>query len=560
MTYVSLYRKWRPQTFSQLVGQDHIARTLANSIKAERVAHAYLFAGPRGTGKTSTAKILAKSVNCETGPTPEPCGRCESCRAIVAGNSLDVFEMDAASNRGIDEIRDLRDKVAYAATAGRRKIYIIDEVHMLTEPAFNALLKTLEEPPPHVIFILATTDPNKVPVTISSRCQHFEFRRIPSAALVAHLVKISEAEKIAVDEDVLKIIARQAEGSLRDAIGMLDQLAAYSDKKITKEEAIKFLGLIDASVVEACVDLIISGECGPVFEFVESLVDVGRDLRQFTAALLAYLRDLFVLAQVSGIERQRQLVNAGDETIAGMVEKAELLGAPRIRSFLAETSRLYESLRTAADPRLSLELTLVGLIRGEELTMEAVFRRLERLEGDADGFPVDDIPVRPAEKMKTAVEPAKDAAHPRAAADGPIDSARVTAAWGDIVSRAKKKKLSLGAYLIEGRPAGVNDGCLTIVFGLKSAFAYQELVKEPHSKLLKEVFVEVLGGPIDFNAVLSEAPAQSAAPAPDSNKIVPADDAGEQTAAAAPVNAFEPEEPNVFDLLKESFGAEVVEE
>ncbi|MDP1809613.1 MAG: DNA polymerase III subunit gamma/tau [Actinomycetota bacterium] len=536
MTYVSLYRKWRPQTFSQLVGQDHIARTLANSIKADRVAHAYLFAGPRGTGKTSTAKILAKSVNCGAGPTPEPCGQCESCRTIVAGTSLDVFEMDAASNRGIDEIRDLRDKVAYAAAAGRRKVYIIDEVHMLTEPAFNALLKTLEEPPAHVIFILATTDPNKVPVTISSRCQHFEFRRIPSPALVDHLVKISKAEKIAVDADVLTIIARQSEGSLRDAIGMLDQLAAYSDKKITKEEATKFLGLIDAAVVEACVDLVMAGAGGPVFEFVDSLAEVGRDFRQFTAALLAYLRDLFVLAQVRGIERQRQLVNAGDETIAVMVKKAEFLGAPKIRSFLTEVSRLYENLRTAADQRLSLELTLLGLMRNEELTLEAVSSRLQRLEAGAGHISSGAVAASPAEKTKSTAAPVKSVSKTRAEADGPIDITQVTAAWGDIVNRAKKKKLSLGAYLIEGRPKGVNDGCLMIAFEHKSTFACQELVKEPHAKLLKEVFVEALGGSLDFTVVLSEGAADGAAPAE------PA-----------------PDERNVLDMIKESFGAEVVD-
>lgn len=523
--------------------------TLANSIKADRVAHAYLFAGPRGTGKTSTAKLLAKSVNCGSGPTPEPCGQCESCRAIVAGTSLDVFEMDAASNRGIDEIRDLRDKVAYAATAGRRKVYIIDEVHMLTEPAFNALLKTLEEPPPHVIFILATTDPNKVPVTISSRCQHFEFRRIPAAALVDRLDKISKAEKIAVDADVLAIIARQSEGSLRDAIGMLDQLAAYSEKKITKEEATKFLGLVDAAAVEACVDLVVADEGGPVFEFVDSLAEVGRDFRQFTAALLAYLRDLFVLAYVSDIERQRQLVNAGDETIATMVKKAELLGAPKIRSLLTEVGRLYENLRTAADQRLSLELTLLTLMRDEELTLEAVSSRLQRLEGGARETSVDAVPPPRVEKIKPALTPApapaKRVNKPRAPADGPIDIEQVTAAWGDIVNGAKQKKLSLGAYLIEGRPEGINAGCLTIAFEHKSVFACQELAKEPNAKLLKEVFVDALGGPLDFAVVLSEGAAYVSESAPESRP--------------EPKRPPGPDEQNVLDMIKESFGAEVVD-
>lgn len=548
MTYISLYRKWRPQAFSGLVGQDHITRTLANAIKADRVAHAYLFAGPRGTGKTSTAKILAKSVNCEAGPTPEPCGKCESCQAIIAGTSLDVFEMDAASNRGIDEIRDLRDKVAYAATAGRRKVYIIDEVHMLTEPAFNALLKTLEEPPAHVIFILATTDPNKVPVTISSRCQHFEFRRIPGPALVAHLAKISKAEGIAADDEVLSIVSRHAEGSLRDAISMLDQLAGYSDKKIVKEDAINFLGIVDTAIVETCMDLIISGESGPVFEFVESLAAAGHDLRQFTAALLAYLRDLFVLAHVSGIERQRHLVDAADETILEMGKKAELLGADKIRSFLIEIGRLFESLRTAADPRLSLELALVGLMRGEELTIEAVSRRLERLESASEDFR-SELPRRPREnKPSPAPHPAEPKPKKKAAeapkATGPVDLDRISSSWGEVVKRSKKKKLSLGAFLVEGSPQDLHEGLLTIAFDQKSSFARGELIKEPHAKLLREVFVEVFGGPLDFKTVLNEAADESDRKADVEKKA--------ESAADAP-------ELNVLDMIKESFGAEVVD-
>ncbi len=521
MTYISLYRKWRPQTFSQLVGQDHIARTLANAIEAGKVAHAYLFAGPRGTGKTSTAKILAKSVNCEEGPTHEPCGKCRSCLAIAAGNSLDVLEMDAASNRGIDEIRDLRDKVAFAASAGKHKVYIIDEVHMLTEPAFNALLKTLEEPPAHVIFVLATTDPNKVPVTISSRCQHFEFRRIPLPALAAHLQKVAKAEKIAAADEALAVIARQAEGSLRDALGMLDQLAAYADKKIDAEGAIKFLGLIESALVEQCVDLVVEGRTEGVFDFVQTLTDTGRDLRQFTAALLAHLRDLFVLAHVNDVKSRQALVNASDEEISKLADKAGQLGAAKIRGLLTAISRLHENLRTAADPRLSLELALIALMRGEELTLEALAARLERLESSlveapaattAAAKPAPKTPAAKAAKTGGGAADAVAAVEPTA---GTVDLKQVQAAWPDVVSRAKKKKLSLGAYLIEGRPAALEAMCLTIAFGPKSAFAYRELGKEHHAELLKEVLVEVFGAALDFKTGLDEdsSPESEAVPA-----------------------------------------------
>ena len=575
MTYVSLYRKWRPQSFSQLVGQEHVARTLANSIKADRVGHAYLFAGPRGTGKTSTAKILAKSVNCQKGPTLEPCDECESCVTIAAGTSLDVIEMDAASNRGIDEIRDLRDKVAFAATVGRSKVYIVDEVHMLTEHAFNALLKTLEEPPAHVIFILATTDPQKVPVTISSRCQHFEFRPISLAELIEHLLKIAKAEDISISKEAAATIARQAEGSLRDAIGMLDQISTYTSKTITDDDVAGFLGLVDAGVLESGIDLLISGQTDTVFEYIESLIKRGYDLRQFVGALLGHMRDLFIVSQVKGEERLRLLVGPDDEALKRLQKQASSLGADRIRSITSEINVLYEKLRSTAEPRLAVELALIGIMTGEELTIEAMARRIEQLEKESASIVPSNTgggresveatkgarAVDGNREPKNAVKNEKSAAVPSktdtessgpikkdAESSGSIDLDAVKEAWTNILSAAKKRKLSLYAFLIEGTPIAVDSGSLSIGFKPKTAFASNELTKAPNAKIFKEILLEVLGFNLDFAATVTEdAVGESMSiPAPEKNQ----DKIAEK----------ELEKNDALNLIKESFGAEVVDE
>lgn len=585
MTYVSLYRKWRPQSFSQLVGQEHVARTLANSIKADRVGHAYLFAGPRGTGKTSTAKILAKSVNCQTGPTLEPCDKCESCVTIAASTSLDVIEMDAASNRGIDEIRDLRDKVAFAATVGRSKIYIVDEVHMLTEHAFNALLKTLEEPPAHVIFILATTDPQKVPVTISSRCQHFEFRPINLQELIDHLLKIAKSEKIKISKDAATTIARQAEGSLRDAIGMLDQISTYTSKTITNDDVTNFLGLVDAGVVESGIDLLIAGQTDAVFEYIESLIKRGYDLRQFVGALLSHMRDLFIVSQVTGEERLHLLVGPDDEALKRLQKQASSLGVDRIRSITSEIGALYEKLRSTAEPRLAVELALIGIMTGEELTIEAMARRIEQLEKEsssivsasnpdrqapgetvkrarsADSNPEPKIEAKIAQEVASPVKknaetsgPAKKNPEQTAPirkvgkSSGSISLSAVIEAWPNILSAAKKRKLSLYAFLIEGTPIAVAQGLLSVGFKPKTAFASKELEKAPNVKIFKEILSEVLGCDLELAVTITE------------------ETVGESVSTPAPEKKQDktPEKElgknDALDLIKESFGAEVVDE
>src|SRR5918995_1610851 len=334
MRHVSLYRKWRPRTFDAVAGQEPVVRTLRRAIETDRVSHAYLFSGPRGTGKTSTAKVLAMGLNCEKGPTPEPDGTCESCRAIVNNSSMDVLEMDAASNRGIDEIRDLRDRVNLAPTQGRMKVYIIDEVHMLTTEAFNALLKMLEEPPEHVVFVLATTEKHRVLPTIISRCQSFDFRRPSIETLTEKLREISDAEDIEVEPEALTVIAREGRGSFRDAEGLLDQLSSFAEGRITASMVRELLGGVGPESLIETTYALHERRAADALRIVDRLSGGGKDLGQFVSELLAHLRNLMLLpyapevalAEVGAEERPRLEEQANVVSTAGVVRLIEALG------------------------------------------------------------------------------------------------------------------------------------------------------------------------------------------------------------------------------------------
>lgn len=374
MAYVALYRKWRPQGFDSLVGQEAVRTALTNALETGRIAHAYLFAGPRGTGKTSTAKILAKAVNCEHGPTPNPCNKCQNCVRINDGTSMDVFEIDAASNRGIDEIRDLREKVAFAPVNGRYKVYIIDEVHMLTTEAFNALLKTLEEPPPHVIFILATTEPHKIPATIHSRCQRFDFKRVTDSDIVKRLREVADGSGIAADEDALQLIAVQADGGMRDALSLLDQCGVMAER-VSAETVRSVLGIVGREALRELVKAVGEGNVPKSLELLESLLAGGKDVKQIITELAEYLRAV-LLYKASPDYREIYLTDT-KEAIAAM---EGLFSTDRL---MAAQERLHQcmlELRQSVRGRIAAEMCLFDLCRVEGSTLAALTARVEKLE------------------------------------------------------------------------------------------------------------------------------------------------------------------------------------
>lgn len=357
MATQALYRKWRSRNFDEVIGQEHVTRTLQNALATERVAHAYLFTGPRGTGKTTTARLLAKAVNCVGDGDVKPCGECNICRAVDEGRLLDMIEIDAASNRGIDEIRDLREKVGFRPGEARIKFYIIDEVHMLTDPAFNALLKTLEEPPPHVIFVLATTEPHKIPSTIISRCQRFDFRRIPLSDIVHWLSHIAAAEGLEVEPAALEYIARQGAGSMRDAISLLDQLTAYGSDIITLTQVQSLLGAVASQAVTDLAESLIDGDLARGLDVIDRVVGDGAEPRQFTREFVEYLRGLLLLKMGDGVDLLQGRVS--DEVLARMKEQVVRL-SPRK---LLRATRLFNEaaleMKAGFLPQLPLELAFV---------------------------------------------------------------------------------------------------------------------------------------------------------------------------------------------------------
>jgi DNA polymerase-3 subunit gamma/tau len=380
MSYLVLARKWRPQVFEEVVGQRPITQTLQNAILQKRVAHAFLFTGARGVGKTSTARILAKALNCEKGPHINPCNQCTTCQEISSGTSMDVIEIDGASNRGIDEIRELRENVRYTPAKSRYKIYIIDEVHMLTREAFNALLKTLEEPPSHIIFVFATTEPHKIPATILSRCQRYDFKRIPLREIVGSLKRIIEEEKIQMNQRGLLYIARASEGSMRDAQSLLDQVISYGGKDIRDEDIVEVLGLIDRKILYDTLEAIADGDAGRCMEIVEQVYNYGADIQHFCRELLQYLRNL-ILMKVS--QHPEQLIEFPEEELGILKKQSERFQFDQLNHLFNLLLKGEEDVAQATFPRTMLEMTLIRMATLRPvLPIDEILRKLEGLGGE----------------------------------------------------------------------------------------------------------------------------------------------------------------------------------
>ncbi|OQA27647.1 MAG: DNA polymerase III subunit tau [Verrucomicrobia bacterium ADurb.Bin345] len=508
MAYEVLARKWRPQQFGDIVGQKHVTQTLTNAIKSDRVAHAYLFVGPRGVGKTSTARILAKALNCRKGPTPEPCDQCDSCVEIMAGNNLDVLEIDAASNTGVDNVRELRENVRYAPTRGPFKVYIIDEVHMLSPAAFNALLKTLEEPPAHVKFIFATTEPQKIPATILSRCQRFDLRRISARDIVTRLREIAEAEKIAVDEDALLAIARGAEGGLRDAESALDQLIAFRGKSIKEEDVLAVFGLAARRTLDDLIVAVLGGDIPKAIALVDELDEAGKDIQRLVVDLLAQFRSILVFQYAGESSVGQDLTEAQADAVreqAGLAEPARVL---KMVDILTETDN---RIRYALSKRALLETALIRAARAATLvSLDSIIARLEKLSAAVGGGRAGGAaPAAAQEERPTPVHVSRPvsvgaASAEKAPCEPGCEVSYLAERWHEVVERVGHVAPLAKNYLLDAKPVEVSSEAVVIGFDPEFAENKERVDYPRNRKAMQKVLGEILKrdvGSVDFRVL-----------------------------------------------------------
>lgn len=513
MAYVVFARKYRPQTFAEVVAQEHVTQTLVNALSSGKISHAYLFSGPRGTGKTTTARILAKALNCVNGPTPEPCNTCGFCQEITSGQSLDVVEIDAASNSGVDDVRTLRENIRYTPAGGKYRVYIIDEVHMLSGAAFNALLKTLEEPPVHSVFVLATTELHKVPATIVSRCQRFDFRRIPFERLSTALTDIAVKEHLAIDADAVALVAKKAEGSLRDGLSLLDQLVAFAGERITRSEVEATLGLIAGEVLFEITDAIAARDEKQVLSVFQKQADAGADLKQFLDDLLEHFRNLLIARTAGDKAELFALATAEREryvTAAQTFAEGDLL---RMLSSLGALKTEFDKL---SQPRIFLELELVKLARLDR-TVE-IANLIRRLEGGSMGgrHPTN-APLELLLGETTEQNPPRRSGSPTANTSVPVKTSSalekevataipvasvknfilddIRRGWPTFVEKLRAEKPTLAAILYEGKAAQVEGNIVTVEVPNGQKFHLQMLEKRENLRLVEEILSTACGIP-----------------------------------------------------------------
>ena len=528
MSYLILARKYRPQILDEVIGQDHIIQTLKNSVKEGRLAQSFLFVGSRGIGKTSTARILAKILNCPNRKKNDinPCNKCDSCLEITGSTNLDVLEIDGASNRGIDEIRNLRENVKFRPTSGKFKIYIIDEVHMLTQEAFNALLKTLEEPPEHVKFIFATTEPHRVPPTIISRCQRFDFRRIPTKTIDETLKAVAKKEKLKVEEDALFTIAKAAEGSMRDGESILDQMASYSDGKITVEATEKMLGVTKEETYFEVVDAVAEKDSQRALTVFQNVVGQGKDLRQFNKGLIEFFRDVLIAKTA---KKPQKLIDRLDDSIEGIKKRASLFTVEEVLYIITILGNLFGQLKYSTFPQINIEVALIKLTQREDMAALAeLLDRLNVLEDNTNSGAarIENNPSSLRGEKKTPMSGMPDnetrikqkVAHyvskheggavdekPRAKREKVSYTLRdVEERWMQVLSEVKKKKMSAGIFLSDTEPVEIEGDML--VLGLPGEFKFHKeaLESKDNSRLIEGVIKHVLGATLRVRYVVTE--------------------------------------------------------
>ena len=575
MAHIALYRTWRPQSFEDFVGQMHIIRTLQNALKENKLSHAYLFSGPRGTGKTTVAKILAKAINCERGLVEQPCNECDTCKRITEGSIMDVIEMDAASNRGIDEIRDLRDMVKFAPTEVRKKVYIIDEVHMLTTEAFNALLKTLEEPPDHVIFMLATTEPHKLPATILSRCQRFDFRRLSVDEQVGRLAYICGQEGIQADDEALQVIARMSEGGMRDALSLLDQVAAFSDKRITYDHVISITGGISSEQFGELAAIIQKRDVGAALDWINRYMHDGKSADKAIENLIFYFRDLLCIQLVpkSDVTTGRILDPSKFESMARLFTRDDLF------AMIDVLNRYGTEMKYSLQPQMMFEVAVmklcthgvepskvsgsdyVGASQAEIVELRHKLTALEdqlsrMLQQGGAGTPTSSkanaSPTRPilhtpnkspsSDRMKKGLRAdayiqGKESEHFRQAASK----------WPQVLAKVREAKITVHAWLIDGEPVSFAQDTLLVVF--KSVMHRDTTEKAENKKIIEQVMQRVFGHSIKLETIMLKE-------WQDANRVQAAEG---DVLELVPEEPMEAKQPEWIDEAIRLFGQELVQ-
>lgn len=551
MAYLALYREWRPKLFRDIVGQEHISKTLLNALKQDKIAHAYLFSGPRGTGKTTAAKILAKALNCEQRDGQEPCNKCSSCISIDQGSAMEVFEIDAASNRGINEIRDLRENIKLSSIQGKHKVYIIDEVHMLTTEAFNALLKTLEEPPPKVVFILATTEVQKIPLTILSRVQRFEFHRISIEGIQKRLTEVCTFLKREVNPNALVVIAQKSEGGLRDALSILDQ-CLLQEGSIGVEEVYLVLGMVGETYSSKLVDELASDDYAKCINFLSDGIQQGRDPRQIIRELLDYLRQMLLTAATG------ETPMVAPHIQERLIKQSKQIGISRILKWISILLQGEGQLKYASNARLAAELLLVQTIYGTQHQQlngqEEVLQRLSALEQQIQGVsPLNKVPreVKSPKIPNTGVlntlnnvvktevvENTSSLGEQASDSNSKLTIKSIQDRWNDVMEQVKKRKKSTQAFLMEGRPVQLKGNNLVIIFREGCSFHKDKVNQAENRKTVEEVLNLMFGTTLTLQNIME-------------NEFKTIDDQDNQE--------LKNQEQILIDKAKDLFGSDLIE-